>query len=1069
MYYPNSSLFSKPIAGFPNLLTQTARYILSCWLILYLGTGALAQSGQARITEEVRTLTTYPFDDPTRTPILTENPKIYPYFTYEGYSHEGVPREWKVVKLENDYVEVYVLPEVGGKVWGAIEKSTGHEFIYRNEVMKFRNIAMRGPWTSGGIEFNFGLIGHTPATATPVDYLLRENEDGSVSCIVGTIDLPSRTHWRVEVRLPKDKAYFETRALWYNPTPLHQSYYNWMTGAAAARDDLEFFCPGDQYLGHPGDAHPWPVEDGRKISEYSQNAFGGSKSYHVVGEYNDFFGGYFHDDNFGFGHWARYDDMPGQKLWLWALSRSGGIWEDLLTDTDGQYIEFQAGRLFNQYSPSNQRNPITQAVFPPLSSDYWEEQWFPVKETGGLSAVSPQAVLHVREENGRLHIALNALAAGSGELQVTAGGKTIHSGQVALQPMEVFTTEVALGDARDYEVIVPAMGLHYYADPERHLIDRPFETPAVAPQSEARQLYDAGVELLEYRDYDAAMEKFRACLVQDAAHRGALTGLAELYFRRGQYEQAVEHARRALQFDTYDPAANFVAGIAYRAQGDFINALETLGWAARSMAFRSAAYAEMAATHLQQEHLDDALHYARRSLDFNRFNIRAHQVIAIAARRSGRGVQAEAARQALLEIDPLHHFAFAEKFLAGEGAAARAELTGRVRNEFPYQTYLELAIDYAGWGCKDDAARILELSPPHALVDLWLAYLHRTGTPGAAWQDHLGRALNRSADFVFPYRPETLKVLQWAAGEQDHWKLEYYLGLNYWGLGRREEAAYFLQSAGDRPDYAPFYAARADLLHQLSGRDPAGDLQRAMQQDPREWRFAHRLIRHYLSEGATEPALQQAEKAAAAFPDNYSIGMDHGAALLATEQYGRAIETLSNLQVLPFEGASEGRRLYERAHLGRAMEQLEAGEFSDAIQTLTASKQWPEELGVGKPYDVDERRQDYLLSIAYQRLGQPQKAEQFRKAVAEYTKQHADSPGTDHLLGLLSMPAADAEKLIEQWKNHGLEERTAIRWAIARYRQDRQALATLEMDPAYRSLFQGMDFALLEEAVQWKP
>ena len=70
---------------------------------------------------------------------------------------------------------------------------------------------MRGPWTSGGIEFNFGSIGHTPATASPVNYKLQENPEGSVSCIVGAPDLTSRTEWRVEVKLPADKAYFETR------------------------------------------------------------------------------------------------------------------------------------------------------------------------------------------------------------------------------------------------------------------------------------------------------------------------------------------------------------------------------------------------------------------------------------------------------------------------------------------------------------------------------------------------------------------------------------------------------------------------------------------------------------------------------------------------------------------------------------------------------------------------------------------------------------------------------------------------------------------------------------------
>ncbi len=93
---------------------------------------------------------------------------------------------------------------MGGKVWGATEKSTGREFVYQNHVMKFRAIGIRGPWTSGGIEHNFGLdLGHAPWTASPVDYILKENDDGSVSCIVGGLDLASRTQWRVNILLPK--------------------------------------------------------------------------------------------------------------------------------------------------------------------------------------------------------------------------------------------------------------------------------------------------------------------------------------------------------------------------------------------------------------------------------------------------------------------------------------------------------------------------------------------------------------------------------------------------------------------------------------------------------------------------------------------------------------------------------------------------------------------------------------------------------------------------------------------------------------------------------------------------
>jgi hypothetical protein len=230
---------------------------------------------QASITISKESLETYGFDKPDPVPITSENPKIAPYFKFYDYQTESSPKDWTVVTLENPYIKVLVLPEVGGKVWGAIEKSTGNEFLYKNEVIKFRNISMRGPWTSGGIEFNFGIIGHHPSTATPVNFTTRTNQDGSVSCFVGNDDLPSDTHWEVEIRLDPDKAYFETHTSWYNAAPLTQSYYNWMTGAAPATYDLEFFIPGNAYVEHNGNAHTWPIDDmGRDLSQYKNNTFG---------------------------------------------------------------------------------------------------------------------------------------------------------------------------------------------------------------------------------------------------------------------------------------------------------------------------------------------------------------------------------------------------------------------------------------------------------------------------------------------------------------------------------------------------------------------------------------------------------------------------------------------------------------------------------------------------------------------------------------------------------------------------------------------------------------------------
>ena len=280
--------------------------IISFFIIISIFSFTEIHAQESIIKEEIWDIKTYPFSDPDPVPILTRRPSIYPYFSFNKFSHKGIDKKWKVVTLENDYIKLMVLPEVGGKVYGAIEKSTGNEFLYYNKVLKFRQIAMRGPWTSGGIEFNFGIVGHTPAVATPVDYLIRQNPDGSASCFIGTMDLTSRTRWTVEVIIPKDKAFFKTRTFWYNPTPFRQSYYSWSNNAVKASNDLHYQYPGRFVVPHgygiPLD--PWPVDkQGRDLSWYKNNNFGADKSHFVLGEYEHYYGGYWHDSDFGFGHY----------------------------------------------------------------------------------------------------------------------------------------------------------------------------------------------------------------------------------------------------------------------------------------------------------------------------------------------------------------------------------------------------------------------------------------------------------------------------------------------------------------------------------------------------------------------------------------------------------------------------------------------------------------------------------------------------------------------------------------------------------------------------------------------
>lgn len=338
----------------------------------------------ATVRETVVEMPTYPFGDPDPVPRpAPEGDCIWPYFKFERYSASPVPHRWKRIVLENDAVSVEVFPEIGGKIWGATDKATGRGFLYRNSAVKFRNLAMRGPWTSGGVEFNFGLIGHAPTVATPVDYQIRTNRDGSASCFVGALELLTRTRWCVEIRLGAADRFFTTDVTWFNGSNLDQPCYQWMNAAYPAGG--QYFINGDAWIGHDGKPFSWPIDEtGRDISFYANNNFGGAKSCHILRGDSGTSGIWWEKEKFGSLYQAEPYDRLGRKLFIWALSRSGEIWKSLLTDTDGQYVEMQAGRYFNQPAPGSYLTPFKLAGFSAGGTIAFTGKWSPVTSRSGF-------------------------------------------------------------------------------------------------------------------------------------------------------------------------------------------------------------------------------------------------------------------------------------------------------------------------------------------------------------------------------------------------------------------------------------------------------------------------------------------------------------------------------------------------------------------------------------------------------------------------------------------------------------------------------------------------------------
>ena len=976
---------------------------------------------QSTVKEYSKNLITYDFNDPNPIPILTSNPKIYPYFTFDGYQKNSTTKKFQIVELENDYIKVFVTPELGGKVWGAIEKSTGEEFIYRNEVVKFRNISMRGPWTSGGIEFNFGIIGHHPSTATPVDYSIKENEDGSVSCIVGNIDLPSRTQWRVSINLPKDHAAFFTDALWYNPSPLHQSYYNWMTAAAPARDDLEFYTPGNIYLEHSGKAKKWPIDSyGRDISKYRNNNFGPSKSYHVVGEFNDFFGGYYTDSDYGYGHWGNYEDIPGQKLWLWDQSRFGGIWEDLLTDTDGQYIEFQAGRLFVQYSPSSDQNPISNVSFEPYAVDKWTEAWFPLKEIGGLRDASQYGALNVIMTNDGLAIKLNPFIQVNSDLQVMVDNKIYYEEKLKLKPMDVHTSTVSIDQTLSYEIIIKELDLHYVSDPNKKQIKRSFSTDDNFKSLESTEkLFQQAKEDIAYREYDNARKNLESIINEDPYHLDARANLGELYYRSGEYEKALKIINDGLSFDTYNPSLNYVAGIVYKAINNNLDGKEAFGWAARSMKYRSNAFSQMADIYLREKDYKKSIYYANKSLEFNSNNIPSLEIIAISNRLLSNKNALGETLERIEDIDPIHHIVSFEKYLSNPNDENKRKIINSHRSELSYQTFLELAISYYNRGLVDESLILLELGPDVLLNNIWKSYL----------KQDIGQLIDiissSSVDFVFPFRRETIDVLQWADSNSDSWKTDYLLALNLWGKGRFDEAEDLLIKLDYSPNNSIFYLTRALMINNNDKISIRGDLERAYSMDQKNWRIVKSLANNYFESGNYLAASNILKKVYNEDKSNYIIGMEYVKSLIHLNQFNSAISILNNLYILPYEHAGEGRDLYTSAYFGSAMESISNSDYKKAIELLIKSKEWPENLGVGKPYNPDERVQNYLLYFCMDKINDP-RSKSYLEDVIDYTERNIDNISSNHILGYEATkiltgkisPDSFIEKLISSNQNN---------------------------------------------------
>jgi tetratricopeptide (TPR) repeat protein len=1020
---------------------------VSSLAILLLFHSVWSQDHDATIKEYKKEFKTYGFSDPD--PIARMGP-IYPYYRFDGYTDRPLSKDWKVVELENDFIRVMVLPEIGGKIWGAWEKSTGKPFIYYNHVVKFRDVAMRGPWTSGGIEANYGIIGHTPNCATPVDYKTEKKDDGSVSCYIGTLDLLTETYWTIEINLSKDKAYFTTHSFWHNSTPLEQSYYTWMNAGIKASGNLQFIYPGNRYIGHSGEYADWHInrENQKDISFYDENNFGGYKSYHVFGKYTDFFGAYWHDDHLGMVHYSNHDEKAGKKIWIWGLSNQGMIWKKLLTDTDGQYVEVQSGRLFNQAAIESTLTPFKHLGFAPASTDSWTEYWFPVKNTDGFIKANSYGALNVRKEGTYLKLTFSPVQDFREELKIVDGNRQVYSKALDLKILNVFSDSIAFDGNVDSLVVTLGNKLQYRFDSRDGILNRPVDSPVDFNWNSVYGLYLQGKEAIRQRYYKLAEDRLKNCLMADPNYLPALVELSMLMYRNMEYQQSLDYALHALRIDTYDPACNFYYGLANAQLGRIADAKDGFDIATLSTEFRGAAYIELSKIYFRENDFVKSAHYAARSLEVNGANPDAHQLLALIYRLTNEKEKAQFSLDALNTFSPLNHFIQFEQYRWDNSEASRDQFTSGIRNELPQETYLRLADWYFSLGLAKESLEVLRLAPPGPEVYYWLAFLKNELKEGDA-EAYIEKANALSAKLVFPFRSRTAEILNWVIGRSNSWKPKYYLGLIYWNRNNETRAKELFMQCGS-PDFSYFYGARALLMH---GEGFANDLRRAEQLDPNEWRYGKLLVDHFVKNNNYPEALRIAKRYSDRFPGDFRIDLLLANTMLLNKQYKACAEILKKTEILPYEGATDGRRLYREAWLMQATEQLQLGKYKAALASVHNARLWPENLGAGKPYDedIDDRLESYIEGICFENTRSLDRAiGKWNEIISfETTSNNANS-----LIAALALKKANrmdgGGKLLAEWLREEPESKLA-QWCFDFYHGNhRQAPDDLKWDQNFR-------------------
>jgi tetratricopeptide (TPR) repeat protein len=989
--------------------------LLTIATLLRPTSGLAAGVSSVTVTEQTITIPTYLAGAPEPNPMFYFGRKsqgaegrVYPYPLYDSLTDIKSNKAYRIVYLENEFVRIGVLPEIGGRLFEAVDKSNGYNWVYRQHVIKPALIGLIGAWMSGGIEWNIPHH-HRATTFLPVQYRVEENDDGSKTVWVGELEIRQRMRWAVGYTLSPGKSYLTAKVRIVNRTPFPNTMLCFANLAVHASDRYQIIFPPDtQFVTYHAKREfaTWPIATGR----YSGADFGSGTDVswytnHITANSmfawnydDDFFAGYDHGKEAGTMSVADHRVVPGKKFWTWGSGPRGRMWDKILTDTDGPYIELMVGA----YSD----NQPDYSWLQPFETKSFEMHWYPFRDIGGVKNANLDAAVNLEvTTNGAAKLGFCTTSVRqSAVVSLKAGDKVLFEAKnVAISPGNPFVKQIPIPagvDEHDLRASLAVDGKELIAySPVRlksELMPKAVEGP---PEPEdiktVEELYLAGQRIEQFHDPAREPEPYwEEALRRDPGDARVNTALGIRQLKQARFADAEQHFRKALERLTAnytspkDGEPFYYLGVALAAQGKRDEAFEAFSKATWSEAWRGPAYFSLAEIATRRGDFDAALDYVNRSLDANALNIRALTLKAAALRHTAKPKEAITVLDAAQRIDPLDVRVMAERWMVGE-TNLDVQLTATMR-ENP-NAALETATEYGNAGLWRDGTVVLtrmaeatgsrdRMSP---LVYYYLAEFEERLKDSAKAAGYRQLAAQMPSEYCFPFQWEAIDVLKRAMeSSPDDARAPYYLGNLLFDWQPEEAVKLWERSAKLDPKFPIVHRnLAAAWSHQKPTNDTANAIAQLEQATSADTKYAmHFTELDELYADAGKPpeerlvVLEKSHDVVSRRDDALSreIGLK-----VFSGKYDEAIQLMTGRKFSVWEGGTlDVAEHWVNAHLLRGQRDLAAKQFAAALEDFQAAENIPDNL----PSDRGGRGHDteiaYWTGLAHEAAGDVDKAKQ---------------------------------------------------------------------------------------------